>query len=124
LGRFLYKFSAAFVNPISESHLIRDVFSVENNKVLYEYDFGDSWLHEILLEKILPTKLNIRYPICVAGKRACPPEDCGGVPGYCNLLQIIKNPKHKEYRLMMDWLGKKFSPEKFDLKEICFADDK
>ncbi|YAF98295.1 MAG: plasmid pRiA4b ORF-3 family protein [Nodularia sp. CChRGM 3473] len=60
------------------------------------YDFGDSWEHEILVEKGLPSTLDINYPICITGKRACPPEDCGGSWGYAELLEIITSPSHPE----------------------------
>ena len=112
---------------IPEDFLIRNIFSLEkdhkNSKICYEYDFGDSWLHEVSLEKILPAKSNVQYPICSAGKRACPPEDCGGAPGYYNLLRIIKNPKHPEHDSMMEWLEEDFDPEDFDPKGICFDDE-
>jgi len=119
----LYEFSKKAGNPILESDKIQNIFSLENNKAYYEYDLGDSWLHEILLEKILPAVRDSRYPVCIAGKRACPPEDCGGVPGYTNLLNIIANHRHEEYRSMMEWLGDKFYPEKFDPEDIYFGDE-
>jgi hypothetical protein len=90
----------------------------EKQKFTYEYDFGDSWLHEILIEKILLPEPGVRYPICLKGKRACPPEDCGGVWGYDDLLEIIKDPDNEEYEEMMDWLGGEFDPEFFDLDSI------
>lgn len=86
---------------------------------VYEYDFGDSWDHRITVEKILdqdPTAET--FPQCLDGERACPPEDCGGVWGYADLLKIIRNPKHKEYKSMMEWLGGKFDPEAFDRNKI------
>jgi hypothetical protein len=87
----------------------------EKSRLVYEYDFGDSWEHEVLVEKVLPAEPGVRYPRCLGGKRACPPEDCGGVAGYDNLLAIIANPKHKEYAEMMTWLGGAFDPEAFDV---------
>jgi len=74
------------------------------------------------VEKILPRDKNIDYPICIAGKRACPPEDCGGIGGYENLLEIISDPDHEEYEEMMEWLGGEFDPEHFDAKEVSFDD--
>ncbi len=71
-----------------------------------------------MIEKILPPEPGIRYPICLKGKRACPPEDCGGVWGYGDLLEIIKDPDNEEYEEMMDWLGGGFDPEAFDLDSI------
>ena len=81
----------------------------------YEYDFGDSWEHQITVEKILPPDpAAAMTALCLDGARACPPEDCGGVWGYDNLLKIIQNPKHEEHASMMDWLGAGFDPEAYD----------
>jgi len=90
----------------------------EKDKVLYEYDFGDGWEHDIVLEKIMPVDEKIQVPVCLAGKMNCPPEDCGGVWGYADLLEILKNPKHKEYESYMEWMGGEFSPEYFDKEEV------
>lgn len=99
---------------------IADYFSMENNSADYIYDFGDDWYHKIKLEKILARDKNINYPVCVAGERACPPENCGGVCGYENLLQAIKNPKHEQHRELLEWIGGKFDPEFFEPKKIKF----
>jgi len=115
---------------IPEKELLKNFFGANESsshgskKIYYEYDFGDSWMHEILLEKMLPAKPNIKYPVCLTGKRACPPEDCGGVPGYYNLVGIMENSKHPEYRSMKQWLGRKFCPEEFNHERVCFAADK
>ncbi|MBI5184265.1 MAG: plasmid pRiA4b ORF-3 family protein [Nitrospinae bacterium] len=87
-------------------------------KIIYEYDMGDSWDHIVVVEKILPKEENKDYPICLDGALSCPPEDCGGIPGYYDLLEIIKNPDHEEYEDMMEWLGDKFNPEEFSLEKI------
>ncbi|GFP20780.1 hypothetical protein HKBW3S06_00007 [Candidatus Hakubella thermalkaliphila] len=97
-------------------------FSMENRLANYIYDFGDDWEHTVKLEKILPRENGVNYPICVGGKRACPPEDCGGVWGYEDLLEIIKNPNHEEHEEMMEWLGGEFDPEHFDVEEVSFDD--
>lgn len=86
----------------------------------YEYDFGDSWEHEILLEDIVERVPKQRYPKCLAGARACPPEDCGGVSGYEDLLAIIADPLHEEYESMMEWLGGQFAPDAFDPRRVRF----
>lgn len=65
----------------------------------YEYDFGDCWQREVLLEKVLRREANVNYPRCVAGKKACPPEDCGGPGGYADLRRILRNPKDEEYQV-------------------------
>lgn len=92
------------------------VVTSEKFKFAYTYDFGDCWEHEILVEKILPADHN-SYPICLTGKRACPPEDCGGPWGYAELLSILNDPENPEYEERMDWLDGNFSPNEFDLKE-------
>jgi Plasmid pRiA4b ORF-3-like protein len=99
---------------------IRDYFSEENRKMFYLYDFGDSWNHHIEYESILFKKNKQKYPLCVAGERACPPEDCGGSFGYENLLEILNNPRHEEYKASRIWAGKNFNPEKFDATKIRF----
>lgn len=90
----------------------------EGEKVRYEYDFGDSWEHDVLLEKILTAEPDTYYPRCLKGKRACPPEDCGGVWGYADLLEALadeSNPEREEY---LEWLGGDLNQEAFDLTEI------
>lgn len=86
---------------------------------LYEYDFGDSWEHRIVVEKILdPDPAAAGMARCLDGARACPPDDCGGAFGYANLLEIIMDPKHEEYEDMMEWLGGEFESEAFDREKI------
>jgi len=86
--------------------------------IVYEYDFGDSWQHEITLEKTLEPDPKVKYPRCLEGARACPPEDCGGAWGYADFLEAIANPKHKNHRDMMEWIGGKFNPEKFSVDKV------
>jgi hypothetical protein len=84
----------------------------------YEYDFGDSWEHEITVDKILPADALAATPaLCLNGARACPPEDCGGVWGYENLLKILKNRKHPEHQSMSEWLGRALDAEAFDVEK-------
>ena len=94
---------------------LNQVVPNEKMRFIYEYDFGDSWEHRILVEKILPAEPGAKYPVCLAGKRACPPEDCGGIWGYEDLLEIISDPLHEEYDEMMEWLGGSFDPEEFEI---------
>ncbi len=98
------------------------IFSEKNPRAHYIYDFGDTWGHEIKLEKILPREKGVDYPRCIDGRRACPPEDCGGVWGYERFLTIIRNPKHEEYEKMREWVGGEFDPEHFNMKEVKFID--
>ena len=85
---------------------------------LYEYDFGDSWLHEIVVEKVLPPEPRVAYPRCLAGKRACPPEDVGGVTGYLEFLKAIRRPNHPDHEAMLEWVGGAFDPTAFDLDAV------
>ena len=95
---------------------LEEVAPIENARLIYEYDFGDSWLHTVTVEAIGWTETGSQpFAQCLEGARACPPDDCGGVWGYANLLKVIKNPKHKEYESMMEWLGEEFDPKTFDL---------
>lgn len=90
--------------------------SGERTKWIYEYDFGDGWRHEVLFEGFPPKDPKVKYPLCLEGKRACPPEDCGGPWGYANFLDVIANPKHEEHAEMLEWSGP-FDPEAFDAKK-------
>jgi hypothetical protein len=81
----------------------------------YIYDFGDDWDHTVAIEKIQPAIDGQAYPACVAGKRNCPPEDCGGVWGYAELLQILADPAHPERAERLEWLGEDFDPEDFSI---------
>jgi len=101
---------------------IADWFSMENRVANYTYDFGDNWEHKIQLEKILPRGRNIEYPVCIAGERACPPEDCGGIWGYEKSLEAINNPDHEKHEEMLEWVGGEFDPEHFDVNEVSFDD--
>lgn len=83
-------------------------------KIRYEYDMGDSWHHTITIEKLVPAEAGVKYPRCIAGARACPPEDCGGVWGYYNLVDALQNPKHQDRAELLEWLGGTFDPEAFD----------
>jgi hypothetical protein len=87
-------------------------------KFRYTYDFGDSWEHVVTVEKTLEAHPTAKYPHCTAGKRACPPEDCGGPWGYDEFLVAISDPKHKEHDDLLEWVGGEFDPEKFDLSEV------
>lgn len=91
-------------------------------KFIYEYDFGDSWEHVVLVEKALPPEPGRVYPVCIKGRRACPLEDVGGVWGYAHFLKVIGNPEHPEHQDYLEWVGEEdFDPEYFDLDEINAA---
>lgn len=88
----------------------------EKFKFHYTYDMGDSWEHQILVEKVLSPDPNTQYPICIKGKRACPPEDCGGIWGYYDLLSILQDPQHPDHDDMFEWCDGPLDPEHFDLE--------
>jgi Plasmid pRiA4b ORF-3-like protein len=104
---------------VSEDRVrLNELISAEKTRFRYEYDFGDSWDHELLVEIILPPEPGAAYPRCIAGKRRCPPEDCGGIWGYAEFLEAIRDPDHPEHESMREWAGDEFDPEAFDLEEI------
>jgi len=94
-----------------------DVVQGENAKLKYTYDFGDGWEHTLIVEKIISAETEISYPICVKGKRACPPEDCGGPWGYHGLLVAQKHPDDPKNQELLEW-AEDFDPELFDLDAI------
>jgi hypothetical protein len=97
---------------------LSQVVSGEKFKFFYTYDLGDCWEHEILVEKVLPREAEQLYPICLAGKRACPPEDCGGTWGYEEFVEAIQSPDHPDHEEMLEWVGGEFDPNAFDRDEI------
>lgn len=86
----------------------------------YEYDYGDGWLHTVLLEGYLFRDPKMSYPLCLGGERACPPEDCGGVSGYENVVAVLADPEHADYQEMREWVGVEWSPERFNAAEVQF----
>ena len=87
-------------------------------KAIYTYDFGDSWEHSIVLEKRLPGAPTIAYPICTDGQLACPPEDCGGIPGFYGLLDVLRDPTHERHEELQDWVGGDYDPEAFSIEAV------
>ena len=100
------KFTLAGIAPEAKSAFI------------YEYDFGDSWEHSVIVEKVLPADPEFKHPVCLAGENACPPDDCGGIPGYYEMLKVLRNPKHEEYESMKEWVGGEWNAERFDLAQV------
>ncbi|MGC2184259.1 MAG: plasmid pRiA4b ORF-3 family protein, partial [Terriglobales bacterium] len=94
-----------------------DVICAPGTRLLYEYDFGDGWQHELLLEEVLLGDESFRQ-ICVAGERNCPPEDCGGPPGFAELLTALQDSSHPEHDSLSEWVGENFVPEYFAADEI------
>jgi hypothetical protein len=98
-------------------YVLAQVAPDAKKKFLYEYDFGDGWEHEVLVEKILASDPAFKRPVCLAGAMACPPEDCGGVFGYYNLLQALADPKHPDHTELSEWIGGEWNPAEFDLEQ-------
>ena len=94
---------------------VRDLLESPRDRLIYEYDFGDGWEHDVTLEQITEPRPGVRYPRVIAGKRACPPEDVGGSPGYAEFLAALRDPAHEEHDSMLQWVGGRFDPEYFDL---------
>lgn len=99
---------------------LQDVLTTTQPELFYEYDFGEDWRHRIRLEKALPLiGAQPSEALCLAGENACPPESCGGIPGYQHLVTTLKDPQHEEYEELCDWLGADtFDPAHFDKKSV------
>jgi hypothetical protein len=105
--------------------LVRDTSKIKISEIakisdsfIYEYDFGDGWHHQIEIEKAFAEDQRTNYPICIGGESACPPEDCGGMGGYANLLEQLKNPRDPDHDSVLTWLGGFFDPKSFDPNHI------
>jgi hypothetical protein len=105
---------------------LMDILKKESDTMKYIYDFGDYWTHEILLEKILEPNSDLFYPMCKNGERSCPPEDCGGPPGYIETLKILKQAGHPDRDDLLEWLGEDWDSEDFNIdivNEMLLEDD-
>jgi len=88
----------------------------EKDQILYEYDFGDGWAHEVILEKVIPLEGKTKI-YCIKGVGACPPEDCGGMHGYYHMLEVLRDKNNPEYEDILEWLGEEFDSNHFELAE-------
>lgn len=102
----------------SRKHPLQHFFQKTGDTLLYEYDFGDSWYHQITLKKIEKAKPNVSYPMLISGTGACPPEDVGGVHGYAEWIKTYKNPRAPEHWSAREWFGEYFDPKYFDLERV------
>lgn len=108
-----------FEDVLDESRItLERVAPSAKAKFRYDYDFGDSWQHSVVVEEVLEPDPAVSYPYCVKGVRNCPPEDCGGVWGYADLVAAIADPKNPEHADLLEWAGGEFDPEAFDLDEV------
>lgn len=124
LGRLYYmpykELEAGCEGQDEETVYLSSVFTKPKTKLQYEYDFGDGWIHTITFEKMVEPQPRHRYPKCIEGERACPPEDCGGPCGFADMLEILEDRKHPEYKELKEWLPRSYNPEKFDPKKVRF----
>jgi len=97
---------------------LHTIAPTEGARFEYIYDFGDYWEHVIEVEKILPDDPGRKLPVCIKGKRACPPEDVGSIWGYDTFLEALSDPNHPDHAMYSEWIGGKFDPEAFDLAAI------
>lgn len=96
---------------------VGEVLSGVGSKLRWDYDFGDGWEHDVAVEAIVEPDPKLRYPHCVTGRRACPPEDCGGPWGYRELLEVLADPSRPDPRGLRDWAAPGFDPARFDVSE-------
>ena len=103
---------------------VLDHLSEPGERIEYEYDFGDSWIHQVTLRGIETKKKGQRYPQCVVGERACPPEDCGGVQGYGSLVEALLDPTDPDYEGLGEWIPEGWGPELFKPDKVQFDNPK
>src|SRR3954451_15234933 len=104
---------------------LEQVAPTVGSAIRYTYDFGDDWEHDVVVEKVLDRDSTVRYPRCTGGRRAAPPEDCGGIWGYADLTQAVTDPTHPGHEDMLEWLGLSdaadFDPAEFDAQTVTHA---
>ena len=103
---------------LDETRYRLDKLAAQGDKFRYVYDFGDDWDHDVHVEKILARSEVDTVPACIAGRRACPPEDCGGAWGYEELLVAIADASHERHAELLEWSGGDSDPEAFDPAEF------
>lgn len=107
---------------------ISDYFTTPGDEGRYVYDLDDQWRHSLVLEGMFLAAEGVKYPACLDGARACPPEDCGGISGFYSLLQVLADPDHKEHEEMIHWLSNHaenyypYDAARFDANEVIFWD--
>jgi hypothetical protein len=99
---------------------LADVVELDDAFV-YEYDFGDSWEHEVIVERASRVRPALKFAVCLDGANACPPEDVGGTGGYEELREVLADPTHEDYKHFTSWAGRGFDPKKFDLAQVNAA---
>ena len=109
-------------DDIEDAHAVSlsDVLPAQNHRPRFSYvqGFADEWVYELIVEERLSPVQEVAYPQCLAGERACPPENCGGHWGYGNMLKALKDPAHPEHNNWLEWVGADFDPERFNLEAV------
>lgn len=100
-------------DAIDEDSVVLSDLVEEGTRFLYEYDFGDGWNHEVVVESVEDVPQALKHAVCLQGQQACPPEDSGGVSGYAEFLRAIGDPGHPEHLEFLRWVGGTFDPESF-----------
>src|SRR5216683_1435770 len=100
-----------------ERYTVTDLAPMVKARFGYEYDFGDNWEHEIVLEKTLPPDADFKHPVCLGGTNACPPEDYGGSNGYAEFVDAMADPKHEQHEQMKECIGGMWDPTRFSLED-------
>jgi hypothetical protein len=101
-----------------KKYTVSQLLQKVDTSIIYEYDLGDSWTHQIKLKKILPADANAHQPRCIKGEQACPPEDCGGIWGYTDMLETLRHTDDTENAQLIAWFGKDFNPSHFDIEAV------
>ncbi|MEO5572800.1 MAG: plasmid pRiA4b ORF-3 family protein [Bacteroidia bacterium] len=127
LYQFIYERNSFIGNPeLLDADDIADdkdtvlsaIFDKPKIKMQYDYDFGDGWGHELVVEKILEKNPKQFYPFCLKGEMNCPPDDCGGIYGFYDKIDALKNKKHPDHEDVVEWMGDEYDPESFDLETV------
>lgn len=101
---------------------VSTVLTSRATQIRYLYDFGDNWEHTIEFEKEPACESSTPLPACISGQRMCPPEDCGGPPGFQHLIEVMGDPEHADHQMMLDWISEPFDRDAFDAKAVVFSD--
>ncbi len=115
-GAVVYVGKAKNLRQRLRSYRVANLAPTAKKRFIYEYDFGDSWEHEVVVEKVLPPDAAFKHPVCLDGANAAPPEDCGGSPGYADFVDAMADPKHEQHAEMKEWVGGAWDATRFSLE--------
>lgn len=120
IGQPLDEFDLSYGEDLLDEStvILGSVLDKVKQQINYSYDFGDSWEHSIMVEKLHPDDTTMFYPACIGGKLNCPPEDCGGIPGFYELQAILADKRHPDRREMVAWLGGPYDSQAFDQEKV------